>query len=105
MVTAADVALWARVPAPDDVSPEAEVLERVIAAVTERAVTLFGLIGDPAGWRPDETQAVIEVAAETWIAGRNAPQGVAQFEGGPLVRAQSIDYGLKRRLSVPVGFA
>lgn len=103
-VTPADVALWARVPAPPVESVDLEVLERVIAAVVERAVTAFAF-PDPVEWTAFQDQTVIEVAAETWIAGRNAPQGVAEFGDGPVVRANSIDYALRRRVGAPMGFA
>lgn len=104
-VTAADVCAWARVPTPDPESTDVDLLARVLAAVTERARTYFGFDPDPAEWTADQDQAVIEVAAEQWVGGRNTSFGVAEFDGSVPVRANSIDFGLKRRLPAVVGFA
>ena len=108
-VTVADVASWARVPVPEPESDEHAVFSRVLAAVTERAVHAFGF-PDPASEQPEDwtaaqDQAVIEVAVEQLVGGRNTNYGVAEFEGGPLVRTNSIDYGLLRRASPQFGFA
>jgi hypothetical protein len=103
-VTVADVAGWARVAPPTDPSSEHDVFSRVLAAVAERAILAFGADEDPANWTETQNQAVIEVAAEQLLAGRNTVQGVVEIEGLPLMRANTIDYALGRRLT-RFGFA
>lgn len=104
-VTVADVAVWAQQSVPEAESDDEIILARLLAAVTARAVTYFRLDADPAEWSADQDQAVIEVTAEQWIGARNTQFGEAEFDNMPGARANSIDYGLKRRLGVPAVFA
>lgn len=108
-VTAAEVCAWAQVDEPEAESDDEAILLRLIAAVTERAVTLFGFpdpeAAEPEDWTEFQNQVVIEVTAEQYVTGRNSNQGVAEFEGQSPARANSIEYALKRRCSPSIGFA